>query len=149
MYTAGVQLGARVTSADIARLAGVGRAAVSNWRKLYSTFPAPVGGTAASPEFALDQVERWLIEQDKLPGVADEDRLWRNLLAAAGDPAASLAAAGDACSAAGRCHSRNCVPNSPPLPTPTAPGPLSTCCGSASPTFLVSAPSPRPTLSAD
>jgi hypothetical protein len=96
MYTAGVQLGARVTSADIARLAGVGRAAVSNWRKLYSTFPAPVGGTAASPEFALDQVERWLIEQDKLPGVADEDRLWRNLLAAAGDPAASLAAAGDA-----------------------------------------------------
>jgi SAM-dependent methyltransferase len=92
----GVQQKARVTAADIARLAGVGRAAVSNWRKRYNTFPAPVGGTAASPQFDLEQVERWLIQQGRLPGVADEDRLWRNLLAAAGDPAEALALAGDA-----------------------------------------------------
>ena len=86
---------ARVTAAEIARLAGVGRAAVSNWRKRYESFPDPVGGTAASPQFDLDAVERWLVEQDKLPAVADEDRLWRNLVAAAGAPADALAAVGD------------------------------------------------------
>ena len=91
-----VQQRARVTAADIARLAGVGRAAVSNWRKRYTTFPAPVGGTAASPAFDLEQVESWLIEQGRMPGVSDEDRLWRNLLAAVGDPAEALAVAGEA-----------------------------------------------------
>lgn len=95
MYTAGVQQRARVTAADIARLAGVGRAAVSNWRKRYDSFPAPVGGTAASPQFDLDEVEKWLAEQGKLSEVAAEDRLWRALLAAAGDPSAALADAGD------------------------------------------------------
>ncbi|MFF0229757.1 N-6 DNA methylase [Micromonospora sp. NPDC005254] len=84
-----------VTAADIARLTGVGRAAVSNWRKRYDSFPVPVGGTAASPQFDLEEIERWLAEHGKLPAVADEDRLWRNLLAAAGDPAAALAAAGE------------------------------------------------------
>jgi SAM-dependent methyltransferase len=91
-----VQQRATVTAADIARLAGVGRAAVSNWRKRYTTFPAPVGGPAASPQFDLEHVEAWLVEQGRLPGVSDEDRIWRNLLAAAGDPAAALAAAGEA-----------------------------------------------------
>ncbi|WP_433320152.1 N-6 DNA methylase [Micromonospora chersina] len=86
---------ARVTAADIARLAGVGRAAVSNWRKRYDDFPAPVGGTAASPQFDLEQVEQWLAVQGKAPSVADEDRLWRNLLAAAGEPAEALVAAGE------------------------------------------------------
>ncbi|WP_255511056.1 N-6 DNA methylase [Micromonospora sp. WP24] len=86
---------ARVTAADIARLAGVGRAAVSNWRKRYDDFPVPVGGTAASPQFDLEQVEQWLAGQGKAPSVADEDRLWRNLLAAAADPAEALAAAGE------------------------------------------------------
>ncbi|WP_250034332.1 helix-turn-helix transcriptional regulator [Paractinoplanes maris] len=90
-----MQQRARVTAADIARLAGVGRAAVSNWRKRYDTFPTPIGGTAASPQFDLDDVERWLADQGKLPAVADEDRLWRSLLAAAGDPAEALAVAGD------------------------------------------------------
>jgi SAM-dependent methyltransferase len=84
-----------VTAADIARLAGVGRAAVSNWRKRYDSFPDPVGGTAASPQFDLAQIEQWLAANGKLPAVADEDRLWRNLLAAAGDPADALAAAGE------------------------------------------------------
>ncbi|WP_433300966.1 N-6 DNA methylase [Actinoplanes sp. CA-030573] len=86
---------ASVTAADIARLAGVGRAAVSNWRKRYESFPAPVGGTAVSPQFDLDEVEKWLAGQGKLTEVAAEDRLWRALLAAAGDPAAALAAVGD------------------------------------------------------
>ncbi|MEV4134051.1 N-6 DNA methylase [Dactylosporangium sp. NPDC049742] len=86
---------ARVTAADIARLAGVGRAAVSNWRKRYDNFPVPVGGTAASPQFDLEQVEEWLAGQGKAPSVADEDRLWRNLLTAAADSAGALAAAGE------------------------------------------------------
>ena len=68
---------------------------MSNWRKRYDSFPPPVGGTSASPQFDLAEVERWLAEQGKLSAVADEDRLWRTLLAAATDPAEALAAVGD------------------------------------------------------
>src|SRR5690554_909616 len=50
----------QVTAADIARLAGVTRAAVSNWRRRHDDFPSPVGGTSSSPLFALDQVREWL-----------------------------------------------------------------------------------------
>ncbi|MFG3301561.1 N-6 DNA methylase [Micromonospora chersina] len=83
-----------ITAAEIARLAGVGRAAVSNWRKRHADFPAPVGGTAASPEFDLGQVEQWLHAQGKLPELASADRLWRHLAAASQSPAAGLAAVG-------------------------------------------------------
>ena len=34
----------QMTAAAIARLAGVGRAAVSNWRRRYPDFPKPVAG---------------------------------------------------------------------------------------------------------
>ncbi|MGR6320072.1 N-6 DNA methylase [Micromonospora soli] len=83
-----------VTAAEIARLAGVGRAAVSNWRKRYADFPAPVGGTAASPEFDLGQVEQWLRDQGKLPELSRADRLWRHLAAAMESPATALASVG-------------------------------------------------------
>ncbi|WP_406070354.1 N-6 DNA methylase [Micromonospora sp. NBC_01638] len=83
-----------ITAAEIARLAGVGRAAVSNWRKRHPDFPAPVGGTTASPEFDLSQVEQWLRTQGKLPELATSDRLWRHLAAASDSPAAGLAAVG-------------------------------------------------------
>ncbi|MET8252148.1 N-6 DNA methylase [Micromonospora sp. NPDC005197] len=83
-----------ITAAEIARLAGVGRAAVSNWRKRHPDFPAPVGGTTASPEFDLIQVEQWLRAQGKLPELATADRLWRHLAAASDTPAAGLAAVG-------------------------------------------------------
>lgn len=83
-----------ITAAEIARLAGVGRAAVSNWRKRHADFPAPVGGNATSPEFDLTQVEQWLREQGKLPELAAVERLWRRLAAASGSPAAGLAAVG-------------------------------------------------------
>jgi SAM-dependent methyltransferase len=49
-----------VTAADIARIAGVGRAAVSNWRRRHPDFPAPVGGPATSPIFDWQEVEAWL-----------------------------------------------------------------------------------------
>ncbi|MFG1841832.1 N-6 DNA methylase [Micromonospora sp. NPDC049175] len=83
-----------VTAAEIARLAGVGRAAVSNWRKRHPEFPAPVGGTTASPEFDLIQVEQWLRAQGKLPELATADRLWRHLAAASDSAAGGLAAVG-------------------------------------------------------
>lgn len=57
-----------ITAAAIARLAGVGRAAVSNWRKRYPSFPAPVGGSPNSPTFDRDEVEAWL----RAAGKADQ-----------------------------------------------------------------------------
>ena len=46
---------------DIADLAGVSRAAVSNWRRRReSEFPEPVGGTKANPLFNREEVENWL-----------------------------------------------------------------------------------------
>ncbi|MFG3711936.1 N-6 DNA methylase [Micromonospora sp. NPDC047730] len=83
-----------ITAAEIARLAGVGRAAVSNWRKRHPDFPAPVGGTTASPEFDLAEVERWLGRQGKLPELSRADRLWRHLAAVGETPATGLAAVG-------------------------------------------------------
>ncbi|BCJ77438.1 hypothetical protein CS0771_69820 [Catellatospora sp. IY07-71] len=55
-----------VTAADIARLAGVGRAAVSNWRRRHPDFPQPVGGPPNSPMFALAEVEAWLRANGRL-----------------------------------------------------------------------------------
>ncbi|MCZ7422947.1 N-6 DNA methylase [Verrucosispora sp. WMMA2121] len=89
-----MQANATITAAEIARLAGVGRAAVSNWRKRHADFPAPVGGTASSPEFDLIQVEQWLRAQGKLTETTTSDRLWRRLAPAGESPAAALAAVG-------------------------------------------------------
>lgn len=57
-----------MTAAEIARLAGVGRAAVANWRRRYAEFPKPVGGSATSPTFSRSRVEAWL----KATGKADQ-----------------------------------------------------------------------------
>ncbi|MFD6966794.1 N-6 DNA methylase [Streptomyces sp. NPDC059949] len=66
-----------LTLAGIARLAGVGRAAVSNWRRRQGDFPPPVGGTDASPQFSLDEVEAWLIRHGKVDeSSAGWERLW-------------------------------------------------------------------------
>ncbi|NIK54314.1 N-6 DNA methylase [Kribbella shirazensis] len=75
-----------VSSVGIARLAGVGRAAVSNWRRRYADFPEPVGGTPTSPSFDLAAVEQWLTAQGKLPEVSAPDRAWREIAAASGGP---------------------------------------------------------------
>jgi SAM-dependent methyltransferase len=75
-----------VSSVGIARLAGVGRAAVSNWRRRYADFPEPVGGTPTSPSFDLAAVEQWLTTQGKLPEVSAPDRAWREIAAASGGP---------------------------------------------------------------
>ena len=70
---------ATVTASGIASLAGVGRAAVSNWRRRYADFPQPVGGTATSPSFDLRSVENWLQEQGKVPEIPAEERTWRRI----------------------------------------------------------------------
>ncbi|MGW4460442.1 N-6 DNA methylase, partial [Streptomyces albidoflavus] len=72
-------VGAEVTAAEIARLAGVGRAAVSNWRRRHADFPRPVGGTATSPSFALVEVEAWLRAQGKLAELPLAERVWQYL----------------------------------------------------------------------
>jgi SAM-dependent methyltransferase len=87
-----------VTAAAIARLAEVGRTAVSNWRRRYADFPKPVGGTPSSPLFALAEVEQWLRGQGKLLELPLAERAWQELRARAGDDlrlAAALADAGD------------------------------------------------------
>jgi hypothetical protein len=93
-----MQDGTTVSAADVARLAGVGRTAVSNWRRRYADFPQPVGGTPASPLFALTEVEAWLRGQGKLLEVPLAERAWQEVRAHAGDDmqlAATLADVGD------------------------------------------------------
>jgi hypothetical protein len=74
-----------LTAADIARLAGVTRATVSNWRRRHADFPAAVGGTEASPAYARAQVESWLAARGTLPELPLEERVWRAVRAAAGE----------------------------------------------------------------
>ncbi|MFJ2191398.1 N-6 DNA methylase [Kitasatospora sp. NPDC087861] len=86
-----------VTAVEIARLAGVGRAAVSNWRRRHPDFPLPVGGTDASPTFALGEVESWLRAQGKIAELPLLERVWQlvdTLRDPAGHPAAPLVEAG-------------------------------------------------------
>jgi type I restriction-modification system DNA methylase subunit len=59
-----------MTAAAIARLAGVGRAAVSNWRRRYPEFPKPVGGSPTSPTFDRAEVEAWLKDTGKADQLA-------------------------------------------------------------------------------
>ncbi|MET9380004.1 N-6 DNA methylase [Streptomyces sp. NPDC002928] len=83
-----------VTAAGIARLAGVGRAAVSNWRRRHADFPKPVGGTETSPSFALAEVEAWLRHQGKLAEVPLRERVWQQLAGHPEGPVTALAHAG-------------------------------------------------------
>lgn len=71
--------GATVAAYDIARLADVGRAAVSNWRRRYSDFPQPVGGSTASPLYALPEVEAWLARHGKRYELQPADRVWQHI----------------------------------------------------------------------
>lgn len=73
-----------VTAAQIARLAGVGRAAVSNWRRRHSGFPDPIGGSDTSPTFSLAEVEQWLRAEGKLAEIPSGERLWRAVDGAGG-----------------------------------------------------------------
>lgn len=65
---------AELTAAEIARLAGVGRAAVSNWRRRYPKFPRPIGGSSTSPTFSRTEVEAWLRATGKADQLATAGR---------------------------------------------------------------------------
>ncbi|MEV8631131.1 N-6 DNA methylase [Streptosporangium sp. NPDC051023] len=68
-----------VNAGDIARLAAVGRAAVSNWRRRHDDFPQPVGGTTSSPLFSLPEVATWLRRNGKSFEVSLGDLVWQRL----------------------------------------------------------------------
>jgi len=55
-------------------MAGVVRAAVSNWRRRYPDFPQPVGGSATSPVFSWREVETWLKATGKAGQLATAGR---------------------------------------------------------------------------
>lgn len=56
---------ALLAPSDIAKLAAVSAAAVSNWRKRSDDFPPPAGGTSARPLFARDDVLAWMKANNK------------------------------------------------------------------------------------
>jgi type I restriction-modification system DNA methylase subunit len=70
---------ATLTASGIARLANVGRAAVSNWRRRYADFPTPVGGTPTSPSFDAREVEHWLRRHGRLHQASTEQRAWQHI----------------------------------------------------------------------
>jgi SAM-dependent methyltransferase len=92
---------ASLTAADIARLAGVTRATVSNWRRRHPDFPAPSGGTDASPAYDRTAVEVWLASRGALPELPPEERLWHAVLEAATETDLGSAAAGMATALSG------------------------------------------------
>ncbi|GGP88010.1 SAM-dependent methyltransferase [Streptosporangium pseudovulgare] len=74
-----------VNAGDIARLASVGRAAVSNWRRRHDDFPRPVAGTTSSPLFSLPEVAAWLRRNGKPFEVSLGDLVWQRLRTSADD----------------------------------------------------------------
>ncbi|MFF4012538.1 hypothetical protein [Streptomyces sp. NPDC001717] len=56
----------RVLLAEVARMAGLGRAAVACWRRRHADFPAPAGGTDVHPQFDQAAVVAWLLAHDKI-----------------------------------------------------------------------------------
>ncbi|MFD0773907.1 helix-turn-helix transcriptional regulator, partial [Streptomonospora algeriensis] len=74
-----------ISAADIARIAGVTRAAVSNWRRRHPDFPAPAAGTRSSALFPLAAVRTWLEAQHKSQEQAEDVQLWDGLRSVYGD----------------------------------------------------------------
>ncbi|WP_171162550.1 N-6 DNA methylase [Streptomyces sp. I05A-00742] len=85
-----------VTLAEIARLAGVGRAAVSNWRRRHPSFPERIAGTDVNPQFSMTDIENWLRNNKKLKKSAEREWLWPRFEALGGrdETGAAIAEAG-------------------------------------------------------
>ncbi|WP_285705162.1 N-6 DNA methylase [Microtetraspora sp. NBRC 16547] len=66
-------------------MAGVGRAAVSNWRRRHDDFPQPVGGTSTSPAFSLVEIQGWLRGHSDGRRLPADEWLWQELRAAVND----------------------------------------------------------------
>lgn len=66
-----------VAASDIADLAGVSRAAVSNWRRRHADFPKQASGTQTKPLYDLSEVKSWLSQQGyTVDRVSTEARVW-------------------------------------------------------------------------
>lgn len=66
-----------VAASDIADLAGVSRAAVSNWRRRHNDFPPQVAGTKTKPLYDLSDVRTWLSKQGyTVDRVSTEAKIW-------------------------------------------------------------------------
>ncbi|OAK53006.1 N-6 DNA methylase [Rhodococcoides kyotonense] len=66
-----------VAASDIADLAGVSRAAVSNWRRRHADFPKQVAGTKSKPLYALPEVQAWLTKKHyAVERVSIEAKVW-------------------------------------------------------------------------
>ncbi|MFG3341716.1 N-6 DNA methylase [Glycomyces sp. NPDC048151] len=76
MTTRDAGSGETITLTDLARLAGVGRNAVSNWRRRESDFPAPVDASARRSRFSLHELEQWAQRHGRALHVTGADRLW-------------------------------------------------------------------------
>ena len=69
-----------VSLADAAKMAGVTRPAVSNWRRRYGDFPKPVEETGATSLFRLADLSRWMHEHGKRFAVPSlEQHVWSAL----------------------------------------------------------------------
>ncbi len=72
----------RMTVSDIAKLAGVQKSTVSNWRKRHDDFPKPLGDVGGRPQFDTEEVRAWLTSRNPGMGLgsgraADIVRDWR------------------------------------------------------------------------
>ena len=65
-----------LSPSDIAELAGVSRAAVSNWRNRFPDFPQRADGTDARPLFDRVQVTDWLFAQGKTVRESSALQVW-------------------------------------------------------------------------
>lgn len=70
-----------LTTTDIAEIADVKPATVSNWRTRHEKdFPQPVAGTTASPQFAAPEIYAWLKAHGKtIKDLAADSALWNFL----------------------------------------------------------------------
>lgn len=61
----------RMTVSDIAKLAGVQKSTVSNWRRRHSDFPQPLSEGTARPQFDTHAVRAWLSSRNLVDLVED------------------------------------------------------------------------------
>ncbi|WP_205324101.1 N-6 DNA methylase [Glycomyces sp. YM15] len=76
MTTRDASSGETITLTDLARLAGVGRNAVSNWRRREADFPSPVDESVRRPRFSLHELEQWAKRHGRTLHLTGADRLW-------------------------------------------------------------------------
>jgi SAM-dependent methyltransferase len=67
-----------LSAEEIARVAGVARGTVSDWRRRHADFPAPVSGAGRGPVFNRAEVEAWLAGAGRWE-LAPNARLWREV----------------------------------------------------------------------